>query len=131
MSLELIALIVSASINIVSFSIILYMRKFIIKSASIIDQLDIDLILLSRRLEQELLKEQTKSIEKTDGFLNFISESREWAFKYIEDVQKAIADFSLYEKDLVISDNHHNIVEAYNNLKKFLPDEGTTNKEIK
>jgi hypothetical protein len=131
MNLELIGLIISASINIVAFSIILYLRKFIIKSASIMEQSDIDILLLSRQLEHELNQKEAASIEQTDGFLKFVSESRDWAFKYIEDVQKAIAEFSVYEKDLVIGNNSSKVVEAYSNLKKFLPDEGTTNKEIK
>jgi hypothetical protein len=131
MSLELIGLTISASINIVAFSAILYLRKFIIKSASIMEQSDIDILLLSRQLEHELNQKEAASIEQTDGFLKFVSESRDWAFKYIEDVQKAIAEFSVYEKDLVVGKNSSKVVEAYSNLKKFLPDEGTTNKEKK
>ena len=131
MNLELIILIVSASINIVAFSIILYLRKIVISSASLLEQADVDRLLLARRLEQELNTRDSTKLEQTEGFVKFISESRDWAFKYIEDVQQAIVDLGVYEKNIVVDSNVPKAVEAYNNLKKFLPNEGTTNKEKK
>jgi hypothetical protein len=130
-NLELIILIVSASINIVAFSIILYLRKIVISSASLLEQADVDRLLLARRLEQELNTRDSTKLEQTEGFVKFISESRDWAFKYIEDVQQAIVDLGVYEKNIVVDSNVPKAVEAYNNLKKFLPNEGTTNKEKK
>lgn len=41
-------------------------------------------------LQEELNKRDNVSIEQTDGFVKFISESRDWAFNYIEDVQTSI-----------------------------------------
>jgi hypothetical protein len=41
-------------------------------------------------LLKELEKREDKSIEQTDGFVKFLSESRDWAFEYIENVQQAI-----------------------------------------
>lgn len=131
MNLELIILIVSASINIVAFSVILYLRKIVISSASLLEQADIDRLLLARRLEQELNTKESTKLEQTEGFVRFLSESRDWAFKYIEDVQAAIAELGAYEKNIVVDDNVPKAVKAYNNLKKFLPNEGTTNKEKK
>lgn len=129
MNLELIILIVSASINIVAFSVILYLRKIVISSASLLEQADIDRLLLARRLEQELSTKESTKLEQTEGFVRFLSESRDWAFKYIEDVQAAIAELGAYEKNIVVDGNVPKAVEAYSNLKKFLPNEGTTNKE--
>ena len=131
MNLELVILIVSASINIVAFSIILYLRKIVISSASLLEQADVDRLLLARRLEQELNTKDSTKLEQTEGFVKFISESRDWAFKYIEDVQEAIVKLGVYEKNIVVDSNVPKAVEAYNNLKKFLPNEGTTNKEKK
>jgi hypothetical protein len=130
-NLELVILIVSASINIVAFSIILYLRKIVISSASLLEQADVDRLLLARRLEQELNTKDSTKLEQTEGFVKFISESRDWAFKYIEDVQEAIVKLGVYEKNIVVDSNVPKAVEAYNNLKKFLPNEGTTNKEKK
>ena len=39
------------------------------------------------------LSNEVKPIENTEGFMKFISESREWAFDYIDDVQVAIQEF--------------------------------------
>jgi hypothetical protein len=130
-NIELIILIISASINIVAFSVIVYLRKIVISSASLLEQADIDRLLLARRLEQELNTRDSTKLEQTEGFVKFISESRDWAFKYIEDVQQAIVDLGVYEKNIVVDSNVPKAVEAYNNLKKFLPNEGTTNKEKK
>jgi hypothetical protein len=44
-------------------------------------------------LAEELKKREDVSIEKTDGFLKFISESRDLAFEYIEKVQDSLFKF--------------------------------------
>jgi hypothetical protein len=44
-------------------------------------------------LAEELKKKEEVSIEKTDGFLKFISESRDLAFEYIEKVQESLVKF--------------------------------------
>jgi hypothetical protein len=42
---------------------------------------------------KKALSNEIKPIENTEGFMKFISESREWAFDYIDDVQVAIQEF--------------------------------------
>ena len=44
-------------------------------------------------LAEELKKNENVSVEKTDGFLKFISESRDLAFEYIEKVQESLVQF--------------------------------------
>jgi hypothetical protein len=44
-------------------------------------------------LAEELKKNENVSVEKTDGFLKFISESRDLAFEYIEKVQDSLVKF--------------------------------------
>jgi hypothetical protein len=53
-------------------------------------QLRLDKLALLNKLEQELSLRENKSIEQTDGFIKFLSESRDWAFTYIEDAQNTI-----------------------------------------
>jgi hypothetical protein len=43
-------------------------------------------------LQQELEKRDREALTQTDGFVKFISESRDWAFNYIEDVQQSIQE---------------------------------------
>jgi predicted RNA-binding protein with PUA domain len=131
MNIEIVILILSASINIVSFSIILYLRKVVIFSASLLEQAYLDKILLAEKLDRELSTKDSTKIEQTEGFVKFLSESRDWAFKYIEDVQKAILELGVYEKNIVIDKKAPEAKRAYDNLKKFLPNEGTANKEKK
>lgn len=47
-------------------------------------------VALADKLNKVILEH---SAEKTDGFLRFVSESREQAYKYIEEVQEAIKVF--------------------------------------
>jgi hypothetical protein len=58
-------------------------------------QLKLDKLALLNKLEQELSLRENKSIEQTDGFIKFLSESRDWAFTYIEDVQQAIQSLKI------------------------------------
>lgn len=60
------------------------------KQAAEIVQLNIDKIALLRQLEKALNEKDNQSLEQTDGFVKFLSESRDWAFDYIEKVQSSI-----------------------------------------
>ena len=68
-------------------------------------------------LQQELADAPLTSSE-TEGFIKFLSESREWAFKYIEDVQVAIEAL----KKAMIENDEAKISEAYTDLMTFLPE---------
>jgi hypothetical protein len=87
-------------------------------------QLALDKAMLLDSIEK--LSGKQNPIEKTEGFLKFISDSRDWAFKYIEDVQKAIEDFNR----AIDSKNDEQIEIALNNLKSFLPDNEEENNKI-
>ena len=56
-------------------------------------QATIDQNILLTKLAEELKKKEEVSVEKTDGFLKFISESRDLAFVYIEAIQEALVKF--------------------------------------
>lgn len=73
-------------------------------------------------LEKEL-SSQPLGPSESEGFIKFLSESRQWAFDYIEDVQKVISelDISLAEA------NEEKIIEAYERLRIFLPQEENNN----
>lgn len=76
------------------------------------------------------------NIEQTEGFLTFISESRDWAFQYIETVQNGLNKFveqagprlEYFDKyGRVIPSPHieglEDILAAYRELQKLLPEE--------
>jgi len=66
------------------------------------------------KLSQEY---DTLSLQETDGFVKFLSESRAWAFTYIEDVQKSILDLSVAMESGLDAE----IAKAYAKLQSHLP----------
>jgi threonyl-tRNA synthetase len=63
------------------------------KLAAELLQTTLDQNILLTRLAEELKKREEVSVEKTDGFLKFISDSRDLAFEYIEAIQEALVKF--------------------------------------
>jgi hypothetical protein len=96
--------------------------------------------MLGQKIE-ELQKElSTKELSETDGFVKFISQSRDWAFEYIEEVQKALTEFdkevapqlewaNTYGRlagDTVHTNTVNIVSEAYKKLKAVLPENTET-----
>jgi hypothetical protein len=100
------------------------------------------LTLLQERIDKNIIidkiskdLDKTKPIEQTDGFLKFISESRDLAFSYIEEAQTGISKFvkgvqpemEYFNKFGAISEGqplHESMVKIskeYEELKKLLP----------
>jgi hypothetical protein len=82
-------------------------------------QLTVDNIALMKQLYEIMEAKDSKTIEETQGFVKFISDSREWAFTYIEDVQKALNEYD----DALSSGKLDSINEAYKKLISYLPEE--------
>lgn len=82
-------------------------------------QLVIDKAALIEKIEKLNLE---ASKEANDGFVRFLSQSRDWAFNYIEEVQEAIHNYqvSLDGSDPIVA------IEARKRLFDLLPE--TTNK---
>lgn len=59
----------------------------------------------------------TISLQETDGFVKFLSESRAWAFTYIEEVQESILALNAAMASGVDED----IAKAYAKLQAHLP----------
>lgn len=101
---------------------------------------------LQLNYENDLLKKEIEKIienhklEQSDGFLKFISDSRDWAFQYIEEVQNALAEFDKevapqlewavtygnITGDTVHTNTINKIFEAYTKLKSVLPENTET-----
>ena len=95
-------------------------------------QMTIDAAIISFEFQQLLAERDAKPLEETQGFIKFISESRDWAFTYIEDVQNAIkeyqkiADVVPISKDMTI-DQAEKLSQSYDKLINFLPTEEVNN----
>lgn len=83
-------------------------------------QATIDKSSISSKLQETVSMINSTNIEDKDGFIKFLSQSREWAFDYIENVQTAIEslDVAMQKQDEV------QIRESYLGLLKYLPEKG-------
>lgn len=94
---------------------------------SLLAQEAIDKVSVVRQLQDLQDKKESKPVEQTEGFLRFVSESRDWAFQYIEQVQQEIKNFELVAtpiiyKDNVVSEEYEELAVAYEELLKQLPE---------
>jgi alpha-L-fucosidase len=85
---------------------------------------------------QSPVSKEDQDIHK-ENFIKFLSDSRDWAFEYIEDVQKQLEEFirdiepeiMYFDEYGVVGDaypHYHSmkkISSAYKDLKKLLPEE--------
>lgn len=103
--------------------------------SSVAGQLAADNKILSEEIQRVQFQGQDKKVEETEGFLKFVSQSRDWAFQYIERVQITIKNFQdvahpiavqYYEnKDQPVNQEElGKLLEAYKKLVEELPDEG-------
>lgn len=99
---------------------------------------------LHNALLKEEVQNQRQNVENAklgsdDSFIKFLSDSREWAFEYIEKVQGAITNFkndvdeiaNYYENTGYVINSVHKdsleaFVKAYRELEEFLPIEDET-----
>lgn len=80
-------------------------------------QAEMNNLILMSKLEEYADQRDSTSIENSDGFLKFVSDSRDWAFDYIENVQEAITEY-----DAALSSNDAKLLnDAYKKLIDFLP----------
>lgn len=129
--IDLPTLIVFAVISVLWFATTIFLVATLIRkkrlTAALVQQ-KIDSFILSEHLQKLTDAQGVKSIEETDGFLRFLSESREAAFKYIEDVQEAIeeyrqiADVIPLSKDMSLQ-QAEKLSATYDRLIGFLPEE--------
>lgn len=84
-------------------------------------------------LENKISQEADK-IEESDGFLKFVSDSRDWAYAYIESVQKEISSFitivgpdieylETYKPPVISEDVTNRLVVGYKKIKALIPDD--------
>jgi hypothetical protein len=115
---------------------IVNLRAAKMRMAKALIKTSVDLMLLREELEKANAARETQSVEGSDGFLKFISESRDWAFDYIEKVQDGLKTFAKTAgKEVKYLDTYgrtietpftnsiNTIVKAYEELETLLPKE--------
>lgn len=119
----------------------IYRMRVLFKSLSdMFLQEKADVLLLQKRVQELYQEIENNKLQETDGFLKFVSDSRDWAFQYIEEVQTALSEFDKnvapeleWAKTfgIVLGESAHTevlrkISEAYNKLKEVLPKDNQT-----
>jgi hypothetical protein len=102
-----------------------------------IEQGNADKLMLLGKISDLFNELNIKELENTNGFVGFLEKSRDSAFEYIELVQAGLAKFNEEVGPIIewtntygnaLGDNPHQdkliqISEAYESLKKLLPEE--------
>jgi hypothetical protein len=96
--------------------------------------------IVSAEYSKVLQQLENSKLEKSDDFIKFLSDSRDWAFTYIEDVQANLSSFDKQMTSFIewnntygstTGDNVHSekikkISLAYEELKSLLPENNQT-----
>ena len=91
-----------------------------------------NLSLYAALIDQAVSTNSSESDKVKEDFLKFVSDSREWAFEYIENVQKEIQSIleSMSESMKKIESKKRNskddkqLLFVYSRLQKLLPEQG-------
>lgn len=113
--------IVLVVLSIIMVSLLAGIMLIYIKSRKITIQFvqaELDKQLLLDRLEKVSEDLQALETQQSDGFLRFISQSRDWAFEYIEKVQDSIVELH----SAMESSDEAKITKAYQKLLEYLPE---------
>jgi DNA repair exonuclease SbcCD ATPase subunit len=104
-------------------------------------QLSINASIIRSEYSKALQEIENMKLEKSDDFVKFLSDSRDWAFTYIEDAQVKISEFDKQIQEIaewnrtygsVVGDTPHNskieeINLAYDKIRSLLPENKTPN----
>jgi len=118
------------------FLTLLFLSLYIVqvKKNRIILANTLNLLLMQQAISDE---SKTDQEESNEAFLKFVSDSRDWAYQYIDDVQSSLSKFitdiepeiAYFDEYGVVGDaypHYHSMKKisgAYKELKKMLPED--------
>ncbi len=122
--LEIVLVAASSLLAIASVALLIYAAK----KEYQLRKITVDKAVILAEFAKVLEKQNNQSVEETEGFLKFVSESRDWAFQYIEDVQTALEEYRLVADVMPLSvsvsvEQATEYSAAYDKLMSFLPEE--------
>lgn len=120
----------------ISYAITLKKLSVVVETSA---KLVVDNMALSSLIDSKLEIDKSDQEVHKENFLKFLSDSRDWAFEYIEDVQSGLTKFiddikpeieyfREYGDIVSMSPNYYSmkkITEAYDELVKLLPKDDT------
>lgn len=108
-----IALLIIAALSFTSIRLYIARKKV----TNLLVQSMLDKVVLKEALDKVSEEYQGLSVQGSDGFVKFLSQSREWAFGYIEEVQRSIAELEVAMNSM----EEEKISSAYKKLLEHLP----------
>jgi acetyl-CoA carboxylase alpha subunit len=91
------------------------------KLATYVLELSSKLEALQKKTKELMEQTESKSLEQTDAFVRFVSQSREKAFEYIEDVQASL--YELKDVRAASQDDLEAIRNAVDKILTHLPED--------
>ncbi len=91
-------------------------------------QLVVDKALLAEKVATLAAEKDANSLREDDGFIKFLSSSRDWAFQYIETAQASVKNFAEKMDPVALkleksqNDDVKLMLEAYKELVSIIPD---------
>ena len=118
---------IAFTIFMIAFFVLLYRNIYLsLKLASLrIDFLksSLDKTVLAEKLLDASARNLMHTDEVSDAFLKFVSDSRDWAYQYIDDVQESLNKFITdIEPEILYFDTYGDLMSAepnYNSMKKI------------
>jgi Tfp pilus assembly protein PilE len=119
-------IIILAAIALLSFSV--YKLKIDKdKAYAKLMQALLDNSVLAEKVSSLAAEKDANALKEDDGFIKFLSNSRDWAFSYIEEVQSVVEGFRTKVDPAILKLNKTKdanvklIIEAYKELVSILP----------
>ena len=136
----MIRFIVSSILLIMFLSSFLYASVMWLKNKKLtnaLNQCNIDNEIIGKHMLQELKVLEDNEQQAKDDFIKFLSESREWSYSYIEDVQSMLGKFikdiepeiNYFDEYGIVGSSYPHyysmkkISSAYKELKSLLPED--------
>jgi hypothetical protein len=118
---------ISFSIFIILFFLLVFKNvKLNIKISELTVELlkaHLDKTIISEKLIEESQKKYNKEDTSSEAFLKFVSDSRDWAYQYIDEVQGSLNKFITdIEPEILYFDTYGDLMGAepnYNSMKKI------------
>lgn len=108
-----IALLLVTALSFISIKLYVERRRV----TNLLVQAMLDKVVFKDALDKVSEEYKGLSVQGSDGFVKFLSQSREWAFGYIEEVQRSISELEVAMNSM----EEEKISSSYKKLLEHLP----------
>ena len=132
MTIEQIVILILTLVSTSLLVVIMFLNKLLRRAGADMMQTLVDKMEILKALEKELEKNSLANKSTNEEFIKFLSQSRDWAFSYIEDAQVKLTKFDSIMT--TISESYDGkvrsskpaldqVIQAYEEVKTLLPDD--------